>query len=111
MEFKIENYTDPTRNDNPISGDFVKIIYPNGDYEKKTFWESPVIEIGTEEEETKKYLINDCIYWRNLELQATDYIVPLIDHPKHAAYMAYRQELRDYPAQEDFPNGARPERP
>jgi len=49
--------------------------------------------------------------WRDYELKATDYIVPLTDHPQHAAYMIYRQELRDYPAQEDFPNGTRPVKP
>ena len=46
--------------------------------------------------------------WRDMELKASDFIVPLTDHPQHAAYMAYRQELRDYPAQADFPNGTRP---
>lgn len=50
-------------------------------------------------------------FWRDLELKASDFIVPLTDHPKHAAYIAYRQELRDYPAQEDFPNGTRPVKP
>ena len=49
--------------------------------------------------------------WRDSELQASDFIVPLTDHPQHAAYMAYRQELRDYPAQSDFPNGTRPVKP
>ena len=49
--------------------------------------------------------------WRDLELKSTDFIVPLTDHPQHAAYMTYRQELRDYPAQEDFPNGTRPVKP
>ena len=49
--------------------------------------------------------------WRDMELQASDFIVPLTDHPQHAAYMTYRQELRDYPAQEDFPNGTRPQKP
>ena len=50
-------------------------------------------------------------WWRDSELQASDYIVPLTDHPQHAAYMTYRQELRDYPSQEDFPNGQRPIKP
>ena len=50
-------------------------------------------------------------WWRDSELQASDYIVPLTDHPQHAAYMTYRQELRDYPAQPDFPNGTRPVKP
>lgn len=50
-------------------------------------------------------------FWRNSELQASDFIVPLTDHPQHAAYMAYRQELRDYPSQQDFPNVTRPVKP
>ncbi len=49
--------------------------------------------------------------WRDGELQASDFIVPLTDHPQHAAYMTYRQELRDYPSQSDFPNGTRPVKP
>ena len=49
--------------------------------------------------------------WRDLELQASDFIVPLTDHPRHTAYITYRQELRDYPAQQDFPNGTRPVKP
>ena len=49
--------------------------------------------------------------WRDYELKSSDFIVPLTDHPKHAAYMTYRQELRDYPAQQDFPNGTRPVKP
>jgi hypothetical protein len=49
--------------------------------------------------------------WRDSELKASDFIVPLTDHPKHDAYMAYRQELRDYPLQADFPNGTRPVKP
>lgn len=49
--------------------------------------------------------------WRNGELLSTDWIVPITDHPKHAAYLVYRQELRDYPQQTDFPNGQRPVKP
>lgn len=49
--------------------------------------------------------------WRDYELKASDFIVPLTDHPQHAAYMTYRQELRDYPSQPDFPNGQRPLKP
>jgi len=49
--------------------------------------------------------------WRDRELKKSDFIVSLTDHPQHAAYMIYRQELRDYPAQEDFPNGTRPVNP
>ncbi len=49
--------------------------------------------------------------WRGEELTASDWIVPTIDHPKHEAYLVYRQELRDYPQQPDFPNGVRPVKP
>ena len=50
-------------------------------------------------------------FWRDDELKASDFIVPLTDHPQHAAYITYRQELRDYPSQSDFPNGTRPVKP
>ena len=46
--------------------------------------------------------------WRDMELSATDYIVPLTDHPQRAAYMAYREALRDWPSTADFPD-TRPE--
>ena len=49
--------------------------------------------------------------WRDVELSMTDFIVPLTDHPKHSAYIIYRQELRDYPSQPDFRNGTRPIKP
>ena len=41
--------------------------------------------------------------WRNEELEATDYIVPLTDHPQRSAYMTYRTALHDWPSTEDFP--------
>ena len=43
------------------------------------------------------------IRWRNAELLATDFIVPLSDHPQRAAYMTYRESLRAWPATSDFP--------
>ena len=42
--------------------------------------------------------------WRDMELVGCDYIVPLTDHPQHAAYMTYRAALRDWPATSDFPD-------
>ena len=42
--------------------------------------------------------------WRDLDLNATDYIVPLTDHPQHAAYITYRAALRDWPSTSDFPD-------
>ena len=41
--------------------------------------------------------------WRDGELLATDYIVPLSDHPQHAAYITYRAALRAWPSTSDFP--------
>ena len=41
--------------------------------------------------------------WRDSELSASDYIVPLTDHPQHSAYIAYRTVLRNWPSTEDFP--------
>lgn len=41
--------------------------------------------------------------WRDKELNNTDYIVPLTDHPQHSDYMAYRVALRDWPSTSNFP--------
>ena len=42
--------------------------------------------------------------WRDMELSATDYIVPLTDHPQRDAYITYREALRQWPSTEDFPD-------
>jgi hypothetical protein len=47
--------------------------------------------------------------WRDSELAATDYVVPLSDHPKRADYMTYRATLRDWPADSDNFPGTKPE--
>ena len=41
--------------------------------------------------------------WRDSELEQTDFIVPLSDHPQRAAYMTYRAALRNWPSTSDFP--------
>ena len=46
--------------------------------------------------------------WRDSELLRTD-IWPDDRPPGGQAISSYRVELRDYPAQPDFPNGTRPE--
>jgi hypothetical protein len=46
--------------------------------------------------------------WRDQELQQTDWIVQTPDYPNRDAYLTYRQELRDWPSTEDFPD-TRPE--
>lgn len=42
--------------------------------------------------------------WRDDMLQRTDFIVPLSDYPNHAAWLTYRQELRDWTTTSDFPD-------
>lgn len=50
-------------------------------------------------------LAQEARQWRDGELLNTDYIVPLSDHPERAAYISYRAELRDWPADaENFPD-------
>ena len=41
--------------------------------------------------------------WRDAELKATDWIIPITDHPEHAATLLYRVALRDWPSTSDFP--------
>jgi len=42
--------------------------------------------------------------WRDEQLVESDWIVPITDHPQHAAYLTYRQALRDWPSTADFPD-------
>ena len=42
--------------------------------------------------------------WRDTELINTDHMLILTDHPNHAATLAYRQALRDWPTTSDFPD-------
>jgi len=46
--------------------------------------------------------------WRDQELTATDYIMPLTDYPQRDAYIIYREDLRQWPSTDSFPN-TRPE--
>lgn len=42
--------------------------------------------------------------WRNRELTYTDALVPITDLPHYDSWMTYRQELRDWPNTDSFPN-------
>jgi len=53
---------------------------------------------------TQEELETEARIWRDNEIQYTDFIVPLTDYPTHAATLTYRQELRDWPSTEEFPN-------
>ena len=58
-----------------------------------------ILETITEEEKA----IIAARQWRNLELKESDWIIPVSDHPQHAAYITYRAALRAWPASSDFP--------
>ena len=77
-------------------------------YENENFVD-PFTKLSLEEQNEIKS--NQERKWRDRELKNSDWIVPLTDHPQHAEYLTYRQELRDYPSQADFPNGDRPIKP
>lgn len=44
------------------------------------------------------------ITWRNKELERTDSLALLPDHPQATQILAYRQALRDWPSTEDYPD-------
>ena len=77
-------------------------------YENENFVD-PFTKLSLEEQNEIKS--NQERKWRDRELNNSDWIVPLTDYPQHADYLTYRQELRDYPAQADFPNGDIPVKP
>ena len=52
---------------------------------------------------TAEEIAADARSWRDSELQTTDWVVPLSDHPQRAAYLTYRTALRDWPSTADFP--------
>lgn len=94
----LTNLTNPGAD--PVEGDRVEYETPNGGRIVKVF-HVPV-------EPTAEEIAQSERKWRDLELKATDWIVPVTDHPQHAAYMTYRQALRDWPSTADFPD-TRPE--
>jgi hypothetical protein len=86
-------------------GNITNTIIADADFVDANFdhyevWVAPTPATPTAEEAARM--------WRDGELEATDYIVPLSDHPQRAAYMTYRTALRDWPSTSNFPS-TRPE--
>ena len=54
-------------------------------------------------EPTSEEIAADARAWRDSELQATDNIPAITDHPERSAYLTYRTALRDWPSTADFP--------
>lgn len=103
---KTVNLTDESRNDSIQHLDFVEYHYEDGTIIQKQYLDANLLP-----EDSLEVKIETERLWRDSELKQTDWITPLTDHPQHAAYITYRQELRDYPSQLDFPNGQRPIKP
>tara|TARA_A100001037_G_C14688469_1_gene430547 strand:- start:40 stop:339 length:300 start_codon:yes stop_codon:yes gene_type:complete len=91
----IENITKP--NTDPVEGDWVRITDSvNSSVVEKQFHVHP--------EPSAEDIALQARGWRDGELETTDWIVPVTDHPQHAAYKTYRQKLRDWPSTSDFPD-------
>jgi len=96
MKYTIINLTESERSQNPQEGDLLRYVYENGAIKIKTFREpSPI---------TSEEIEDQARQWRNSELESTDWIVPLTDHPERAGYLTYRTNLRNWPSTDDFPN-------
>jgi hypothetical protein len=71
-------------------------LFSNGSYVDK---EVPVEYVPTAED-----IAADARLWRDSQLQATDGIPAITDHPERSAYLTYRTALRDWPSTSDFPD-------
>ena len=92
MPETITNHTNPGKN--PVAGDLVT-TESEGISETKEYHPAPEDTLSASDLAR---------LWRDMELTATDYIVPLTDHPQRAAYLTYRTALRDWPSTADFPD-------
>ena len=82
------------------------IIYNDGDIAAIYSSQDAAVEAGYNEWTTlsDSELENEQIQWRDKELKATDWIVPITDHPERSGYLTYRTNLRDWPSTDNFPN-------
>ncbi|MAN63706.1 MAG: hypothetical protein CMI60_17360 [Parvibaculum sp.] len=100
-EGEIENYgiADAKQYDiNGFPGNWVEGAdgFGVGDWYSETDgWSHPIKTTEEQEAEARE--------WRDEELRATDFIVPTTDYPNHAAWITYRQTLRDWTTTDDFP--------
>ena len=89
-----------------------KVTFANGTTTKMRALESHVKELTKDGGSYEKIVVTltdgqirgKARTWRDMELLATDYIVPLSDHPQRSAYMTYRTALRDWPSKSYFPD-------
>ncbi|MDA9775344.1 phage tail assembly chaperone [Algibacter sp.] len=87
-----------------LVGDVIKFTCNNGVVISKLIVEQDVmVDNPTEEEIEAVTLSIDAKKWRNRELESTDILSLLADHPNNANILLYRQELRDWPNTSTFP--------
>ncbi len=71
--------------------------FEEGDlYDEDNGWSHPV--------KTSEELEAEARLWRDDELQATDNVAQTPDYPNRDALLIYRQELRDWPSTDAFPD-------
>ena len=77
---------------NQITADLASAeeVYPNHQYEEIVDIELTMEDMMSAEDNAR--------FWRDEELQSSDWIVPTSDHPQHAAYITYRAALRNWPS-------------
>ena len=98
MSYTITNISNPGQT--PQEGDIIKETYNDGSFIKKQYHPKEEVPMPSESEIVEI----DAKEWRNSELNSTDYIVPLTDFPNYDSWITYRQQLRDWPLTDDFPN-------
>lgn len=79
----------------PSNGDKVRYEHDGGGSSETYFYEKSKADIERD--------------WRDSELLRTDRFAAVNDYSDPVGIAAYRQALKDYPQQPDFPNGTRPE--
>ena len=91
-----ENLTNPERNENPISFDIMRYYYSDGCIiEKQIYIPTEQDILGLKEGEARD--------WRNSELKKTDFIIQIADYPNYSDWLTYRENLRNWPETDNFP--------
>jgi hypothetical protein len=91
-EYKVTYADGSTNNIRALESQVEELTKDGGSYEK--------IEVTL----TDGQIRGNARSWRDMELLATDYIVPLTDHSQRDAYLNYRDRLRAWPSTDSFPD-------
>ena len=91
---KRENITNPDKE--PVHGDWIRDTYDTGMVKEYQFNLPQTPDLDERKFNSRQ--------WRDTQLELTDFISTITDHPQHEAYKTYRQKLRDWPSTSDFPD-------